>query len=71
MCDNPQSLKSENSGSTLHISIGSKQETRNVEEGNSENESETEINLEPPTKTEIQLVLSQLKNGKAAGLDNI
>jgi len=27
--------------------------------------------LDPPTKTEIQLALSQLKNGKAAGLDNI
>jgi hypothetical protein len=27
--------------------------------------------LDPPTKTVIQLTLSQLKNGKAAGLDNI
>jgi len=27
--------------------------------------------LDLPTKTEIQLALSQLKNGKAAGLDNI
>jgi len=27
--------------------------------------------LDPPTKTEIQLALSQLKNGKAAGLDKI
>jgi len=27
--------------------------------------------LEPPTKTEIQLALTQFKNGKAAGLDNI
>ena len=27
--------------------------------------------MDPPTKTEIQLGLSQLKNGKAAGLDNI
>jgi hypothetical protein len=43
---------------------------RNVEEeDNSENE--IEVNLDPPTKTEIQLALSQLKNGKAAGLDNI
>ena len=41
---------------------------RNVED-NSENE--TEVNLDPPTKTEIQLALSQLKNGKTAGLDNI
>ena len=43
---------------------------RNVEEkDNSENE--TEVNLDPPTKIEIQLALSQLQNGKAAGLDNI
>ena len=43
---------------------------RNVEEeDNSENE--TEVKLDPPTKTEIQLALSQLKNGKAAGLDNV
>jgi hypothetical protein len=27
--------------------------------------------LDPPTKTEIQLALLQLKNAKAAGLDNI
>ena len=27
--------------------------------------------MNPPTKTEMQLALSQLKNGKAAGLDNI
>jgi len=27
--------------------------------------------LDPPTKIEIQLALSQLKNGKAAGLENI
>jgi hypothetical protein len=49
--------------------VGSMQEMKNVEEYNSENE--TEVNLDPPTKTEIQLALSQLKNGKAAGLDNI
>jgi len=49
-------------------SIGSKQEMRNVEEDNSEN---GDVNLDPPTKTEIQLALSQLKNGKAAGLDNV
>jgi len=48
--------------------VGSKQEMRNVE-GNSENESE--VNLDPPTKTEIQLALSQLNNGKAEGFDNI
>jgi hypothetical protein len=27
--------------------------------------------LEPPTKTEIQLALTQFKNGKTAGLDNV
>jgi len=27
--------------------------------------------LDPPTKIEIQLALSQLENGKAASLDNI
>ena len=48
-------------------SVGSKQEI----EDNNENENETEVNLDPPTKTETQLALSQLKNGKAAGLDNI
>jgi len=47
--------------------VGIKQEI----EDNNENEKETEVNLDPPTNTEIQLVLSQLKNGKAAGLDNI
>ena len=46
-------------------SIRSKQEI----EDNSENE--TEVKLDPATKTEIQLALSRLKNGKAAGLDNI
>jgi len=54
--------------------VGSKEEMRNVEEeeeDNSENENETEVNLDPPTKIEIQLALSQLKKGKAAGLDNI
>ena len=51
-------------------SIGSKQEMRNIEEeDNSENE--IEVNLDPPTKIEIQLAFSQLKNGKAAGLGNI
>ena len=49
-------------------SVGSKQEMRNIEEDNSEN---GEVNLDLPTKTEIQLALSQLKNGKAAGLDNV
>ena len=50
--------------------VGSKQETQNVEEeDNSGNE--TEVKLDPPTKIEIQLALSQLENGKAAGLDNI
>ena len=44
---------------------------RNVKDNNSENENETEVNLDPPTKTEIRLVLTQLKNGKAAGLGNI
>jgi hypothetical protein len=53
-------------------SVESKQEMRNIEEeDNSENENETEVNLDPPTKIEIQLALSQLKNGKAAGLDDI
>ena len=53
-------------------SVESKQEMKNVEEeDNSENENETEVKLDPPTKTEIQLALSQLTNGKAAGLDNI
>ena len=47
-------------------SVRSKQEMRNVEEkDNSENGNE--VNLDPPTKIEIQLALSQLKNGKAAG----
>jgi len=51
-------------------SVGSKQEMRNVkEEDYSENE--TEVNLDPRTKIEIQLALSQLENGKAAGLDNM
>ena len=52
-------------------SVGSKQEMRNVEEDeeeeeeeDSENENETEVNLDSPTKIEIQLTLSQLKNGK-------
>jgi len=43
---------------------------RNIEaENNIENE--IEVNLDPPTKIEIQLALSQLRNGKAAYLDNI
>jgi len=50
--------------------VGSKQEMRNVEEEDT-SENETEINLDPPTKIEIQLAFSQLQNGKAAGLDNI
>ena len=50
---------------------GGKQEMRNVKENNSKNENETEGNLDPPTKTEIKLALTQLKNGKAIGLDNI
>jgi len=42
-------------------SIGSNQEMRNIEEeDNSENE--TEVNLDPPTKIEIHLALSQLKH---------
>ena len=48
---------------------GSKQEMRKVKDNNSENE--TEVNLDPPTKTKIQLALTQLKYGKAVGLDNI
>ena len=36
---------------------------RNVEEENN-SENETEVNLDPPTKIEIQLALSHLKNGK-------
>jgi hypothetical protein len=42
-----------------------------LKDKNSKNENKTEINLDPPTKTEIQLALTQLKNGKAAGVDNI
>jgi len=56
-------------------SVGSKQETRNIEEeeekDKSENENETEVNLRPPTKIAIQLAMSQLKNGKAGRLGNI
>jgi hypothetical protein len=44
---------------------------RNVKGNNSKNETETEVNLDPPTKTEIKQTLAQLKNGKAVGLDNI
>ena len=51
-------------------SVGSMQEMRNVEEEDN-SEKETEINLDPSMKIEIQLALKQLKNGKAAGLDNI
>jgi hypothetical protein len=46
----------------------SKQEMRNVKD-NSENENE--VNLDPPTKFETRLTLTQLKNGNAAGLDDI
>ena len=49
---------------------GIKQEMRNVKENNSRNENGTEVNFDPPTKTEIRLALTQLKNGKAVGLDN-
>jgi hypothetical protein len=49
----------------------SKQEMRNVKNNNTENENKTEVNLNPPKKTEMQLALTQLKNGKTAGLDNI
>jgi len=51
--------------------VGSKQEIRNVVEEKEDNENENVVNLDPPTKIEIQLALSQLKNGKAAGLHNI
>jgi len=44
---------------------------RNVKENNSKNDNGTEVSLDPPTKTEIKLALTQLKNGKAVGLDNI
>ena len=40
-------------------------------EDNSENENETAVNLDPPTKIETQLVVAQLKNGEAAGLGNM
>jgi hypothetical protein len=50
--------------------VGSKQEMRSVKEENN-SEKETEVNLDPPTKTEIQLALTQLKNRRAVGLDNI
>ena len=42
---------------------------RNFKDSNSENE--TEVNLDPTIKTEIQLALTQLENGKAAVPDNI
>jgi ribosomal protein L30/L7E len=42
---------------------------RNAQENGSGEDSE--INLDPPTKDEIELALTQLKNGKAVGLDNI
>jgi hypothetical protein len=44
----------------------SKQEGRNVKENNNQNnnERETVVNLDPPTKTEIQLALTQLKMGR-------
>ena len=47
----------------------SKQKMRNFKDSNSENE--TEVNLDPTIKTEIQLALTQLENGKAAVPDNI
>jgi len=40
---------------------GSKQEMRKVKENNSKNENESEVNLDPPTKTEIKLALTQFK----------
>jgi len=51
--------------------IGSKQEMGIIVEEEEDNENGTEVKVDPPTKTEIQLALSQLKNAKAAGLDNI
>jgi len=50
--------------------VGSKQEMRSVEEENN-SENENEVNLDPPTKIEIQLALTQLKHGKSVGLNNI
>jgi hypothetical protein len=50
---------------------GSKQEMRNVKGNNNKNQAKTEVNLDPSTKTETKQALAQLKNGKAAGLDNI
>ena len=44
---------------------------RNVKESNSKNDTETEVNLGPPTKTEIKLALTQLKNGETVGLHHI
>jgi hypothetical protein len=43
---------------------------RNVNQ-NSNSANETAVILDPPTKTEIQLALTQLKNDKAVGLDII
>jgi hypothetical protein len=43
---------------------GCKQEMRNVKENNSKNG--TEVNLDPPTKTEIQLALAQLKKWESS-----
>jgi hypothetical protein len=50
---------------------GSKQEMRNIKGNHSKYEAQTEVNLDPPTKTEKKQALAQLKNGKAAGLVNI
>jgi hypothetical protein len=45
---------------------GSKQEMRNVKENNSKNGNETEVNLDPPTKTEIKLALTQFKKWESS-----
>ena len=45
---------------------GSKEEMRKIKDNKSENE--TEINLDPPTKTEMQQALTQLKNANAVGI---
>jgi hypothetical protein len=48
---------------------GSKQEIRNVQENSSGEKSE--IDLDPPTKNEIELAITKLKNCKSLGIDNI
>jgi len=45
-------------------SVGSKQEMRNVEEENSENG--TEVNLDSPTKIEIEVSLVTVKEWKSS-----